>query len=159
MQIETILNTGEVKRVFLRTPYNYDMDEVSDETGLRCEDESKAQQHFKDECDINVIVERFGLTGALPDNLRMPTNEEFWEVKNFQEALNVINSARESFMELPAEVRAEFDNDPGRFMDFVSDDTNREKAKKLGIVVDKPKPLEPAPVRVQVITPEPDKTA
>ena len=83
----------------------------------------------------------------------------FGFVKNFQEALNVINSARESFMELPAEVRAEFDNDPGRFMDFVSDDTNREKAKKLGIVVDKPKPVEPAPVRVQVITPEPDKTA
>ena len=44
---------------FVRNPYNYDMDQVSQETGLKCEDPSLTQQHCRDECDINVIVERF----------------------------------------------------------------------------------------------------
>ena len=53
--------------VFLRTPYNYDVDEVSAETGLACFDESLTQQQFKEESDINEIVRRFGLTGQTPD--------------------------------------------------------------------------------------------
>ena len=50
--------------VFVRNPYNYDMDKVSNETGLECKDPSLAQQHMKDECDINTIVEQFRVTGS-----------------------------------------------------------------------------------------------
>ena len=56
----------DMKLPFVRNPYNYDMAAVSQETGLKCQDPSLAQQHMKDECDINVIVERFGVTGQLP---------------------------------------------------------------------------------------------
>lgn len=58
-----------MKGPFLRTPYNYDMNAAGDESGLRCEDATRAQQQFKEESDINTIVARFGLTGEMPDNL------------------------------------------------------------------------------------------
>ena len=52
-----------MEKVFCRSEYNYDRDKVSEETGLNCKDLSLAKQSFADECDINNIVKRFGLTG------------------------------------------------------------------------------------------------
>ena len=63
---------GELKSgVFLRTKYNYDRDAVSRETATECrEEEDQTQQHFKDECDINIILDRFQVTGTVPTNVR-----------------------------------------------------------------------------------------
>jgi len=131
-------HTGEVKPgPFLRTPYNYDMNEASNDTGLLCLDKTMAQQQFKDECDINTIVERFGITGELPQNLKTPSTNDFWEISNYQEALNQVNAGREAFMQMPAKIRTEFDNDPGRFLEFVHDPDNRARAEKLGLIVPK----------------------
>lgn len=119
--------------MLLRTGFNYDRDAVSNETGLKCEDPSLAQQQFKEESDINTIVERFGLTGELPNNVRMPEYADFAETYDFHSAMNAIRSATESFMELPASVRARFGNDPGAFVDFCSDPANLAEAQKLGL--------------------------
>lgn len=121
---------------FLRSgfPFNYDQDQVSDETGLFCQDVSLAQQHARDESDINTIVRRFGLSGQMPVGVRMPSYEDFTSVTDFQSAMNAVALARESFDRMPAVVRARFGNDPGRFVDFVSDESNREEAVRLGLV-------------------------
>ena len=58
--------------IFLRTPYNYDRDAASNESGLACEEPSLAQQHFKDECDINNILRQFNITGLLPESPLSP---------------------------------------------------------------------------------------
>ena len=58
---------------FMRTPYNYSMDAVSEETGLECKDPSKTVQADKDDADINTIVKRFGLGMALPQGVRLPS--------------------------------------------------------------------------------------
>ena len=50
---------------FLRSLYNYDRDAASSESGLACDDPTLAQQQFRDEADINTILERFGRTGLL----------------------------------------------------------------------------------------------
>lgn len=121
--------------VFLRTPYNYDTMQVSNETGLLCEDESLAQQHARDECDINTIVRRFGLTGELPNGVRAPQYGDFTSATDYHTAMNAVISANASFMQLPADVRARFNNDPGAFVDFCSDDKNRDEAKALGLIV------------------------
>lgn len=121
--------------IFLRTPYNYDTMEVSDETGLECLDESLAQQHAKDETDINTIVRRFGLTGELPSGVRAPQYGDFTEATDYHTAMNAVIAANNSFMQLPADVRARFNNDAGAFVDFCSDDKNRDEAKKLGLIV------------------------
>jgi len=123
--------------VFLRSPYNYNMMDVSDETGLSCADPSRTKQSFAEEADINTLVMRFGLTGKLPENVRVPEYGDFVDVGSYQESLNFVIAAEESFMKMPAHVRSRFHNDPGAFLDFVHNDANRAEAEKLGIVVDK----------------------
>jgi phage internal scaffolding protein len=121
-------------KVFLRTPYNYDTMEASDASGLVCSEPTLAQQHARDECDINTIVRRFGLTGELPNNVRVPRYGDFTAVSDYQTAMNMVIEANEAFMQLPAEVRSRFNNDPGALVDFISDDSNRAEAEKLGLV-------------------------
>lgn len=139
---------------FIRSAYNYDMDAASIRTGLSCPEPTKTQQQFAEEADINTIVERFGLTGELPSNLKVPQSGDFSEVvSDYQTALNMVLEADHAFMQLPAEVRARFRNDPGELVDFVSDEKNRDEAIKLGLVV--PPKAPPDPIRVRV-EPEPE---
>lgn len=123
--------------VFLRTPYNYDTMEASDASGLSCPEPTLAQQHAAEECDINTIVRRFGLTGELPQNVRAPQYGDFTAATDYHTAMNAVISAQASFNQLPAEVRSRFNNDAGLFVDFCSDPNNRAEAEKLGLVVPK----------------------
>lgn len=120
---------------FLRTPYNYDMNAAGDESGLDCSNlPSETKQSFAEEVDINTIVRRFGLSGQLPTGVRMPTYEDFTDVTDFHTAANAIALANEAFEQMPAEVRARFQNNPGNFVDFCADANNLEEARKLGLV-------------------------
>lgn len=120
--------------VFLRTEFNYDMDEVSQATGLECTDPSMAQQQFVEECDINTIVERFGLNGEMPSNVKAPVYGDFTLVKDFQSAMEAVRAAQESFETLPAKVRARFSHNPQEFLEFCSDESNRAEAEALGLL-------------------------
>lgn len=126
---------GVITTPFLRTRYNYDMDRVSRETSLACSDATRAQQQFREECDINTIVKQFGLTGQLPQNLRMPIQEEFVETMDYQSSLNKLIEADKAFMELPADIRKQFQNDAGAFVDFVSNAENVEKCREWGLAM------------------------
>jgi len=137
--------------MFIRSLYNFDRDSSSLSTGLFCEDESLAIQSAKDESDINTIVRRFGLTGELPNDLKMPQSGDFTDVPDFHTAMNLVRSAQEEFLRVPAEIRARFANDPARLMAFVEDDANRDEARKLGFLADPVKV--PEPMRVQVVPP------
>lgn len=129
----------------LRAPGNYDVDRISnlsaidfmkvDEvTGELVKEVSLTQQEFKDECDINEIVRRFGLTGQLPDNYRAPVSGDFTGISDFKTAMDAVRAAQDRFMEMPAELRARFDNDPQKLIGFLDDEKNREEAIKLGIL-------------------------
>lgn len=121
--------------MFLRTMFNYDRDVASTEAGLACPaEDSVTQQQFKDECDINTIVRRFGLTGDLPLNAAMPTSGDFTGISDFHSALNMVREAEEAFMAFPASVRERFGHDPQRLMAFLEDAGNRDEAVKLGLV-------------------------
>ncbi|AXH73466.1 MAG: internal scaffolding protein [Microviridae sp.] len=126
-----------MEKIFLRTEFNYDTNKASRESGLECKEETMTKQAFAEECDINTIVRRFGLTGQLPENVRAPTYGDFTEIPNFHAAMNSIVMAREAFDKMPADIRYRFANDPGRFVDFCSDDRNRAEAEKLGLVYPK----------------------
>lgn len=118
-----------------RTGYNYDTDGVSFETGLVCPEPSLTQQQFAEEADINTLVNRFGLTGELPQNVTMPSYADFSEIVDYHTAMNRVVAAREAFAAMPANVRARFGNDPGQFVEFFNDEANRDEAKRLGLVV------------------------
>jgi phage internal scaffolding protein len=132
------MNMKERKLPFLRTPYNYDVDKVSDETGLLCPEPSLAQQNFKDESDINYIVRQFGLTGELPGKPLSPQYGDFTGVLDYHTAVNAVLAAQDDFMELPAQLRSRFNNDPAELIDFLGNEENREEATKLGLVAAKP---------------------
>lgn len=148
--------TGEIIPVFVRSAFNYDTEAASKESGLTCLDESRAQQQFKDECDINTIVERFGLTGELPEDPRIPLPEDFLEITNYHEAMTALVQAQELFMSYPAAIRERFANDPGRFVDYVSDPKNVEDARAWGLARPPEAPGEPIGVR---LIPEPQPSA
>lgn len=131
--------------MFVRSAYNYDMEEVSRETGLSMEyvdpttgevvrDFGMTQQEFAKDADINEIVRRFGLTGHLPDVVNVPLSGDFTGISDYHSAVLAVRKAEEDFMELPAEMRARFDNDPQKLMNFLDNGENRDEAIKLGLV-------------------------
>nr|WAE43756.1 MAG: internal scaffolding protein [Microviridae sp.] len=112
----------------------YDSDSVSRETSTINTDRSLAVQSELEESDINTIVRRFGLTGKLPENVRIPQSGDFSGVGSYHDAVNLAMAADEAFMKFPAEVRRRFDHDPANMIAFVEDDRNRDEAIALGLV-------------------------
>jgi len=102
---------------FVRSPYNYDIKAASTEAALTCPEPSLTVQADAEDADINTIVRRFGITGHLPENARIPSYGDFTDVHDFQSAQNAIRHAQEQFDALPAEVRAAFLNDPQRLLE------------------------------------------
>lgn len=113
-------------------------DALSVSTGLECLDASLTQQQFKDESDINNIVDRFMKTGHLPDPVSMPQYVDYEGVFDFQSAMNVVRQADENFMRMDAKVRARFHNSPQEFLEFFADPANVEEAVRLGLAVPQP---------------------
>jgi phage internal scaffolding protein len=122
------------KAIFLRTPYNYDLDAASNESGLACEEPTLAQQHYKDECDINTILQKFSITGILPEVPLSPRYGDFSGISDYHTALNRVIAAQDEFEALPAQIRARFENDPSKLIEFLDDENNRSEAEHLGLI-------------------------
>jgi len=118
-------------------------DAHSTKTGLECLDSSLTQQQFKEEADINTIVDRFMKTGHLPDPVSMPQYVDYEGIFDFQSAMNVVRAADENFMRMDAKVRSRFHNSPQEFLEFFADPANGEEAVRLGLAVAKPKESPP----------------
>lgn len=119
---------------FIRNPYNYDTLAASNESGLRCEDVSRTQQHFKDETDINNILRQFNITGQLPTKAMSPRYGDFSGIGDYHSALNQVIAAEGEFMTLPAQIRGRFNNDPQELIEFLNNPNNKDEAIKLGLV-------------------------
>lgn len=124
-----------MKKVFIRSPYNYDRNEASKACAYHETMPSLTVQDQKDDADINVIVRRFGLTGVMPVNHRVPEYGDFTHVQDYQSAVNAIVAAHDHFMEMPAEVRSEFGNDPQRFMEFCHNPASLPRMRELGLAI------------------------
>ena len=140
-----------MKPPFLRTPYNYNMDEISTDTGLSCPEKTLTQQQFAQEADINNIVKNFGITGQLPNKYEAPSYSQFEGIFDYQSALNAVLEAEESFMALDAKLRERFNNDPQELLTFLESPSNLEEARSLGLVNPAP-PQNPAPETAQHTT-------
>lgn len=144
--------------VFVRNAFNYDRGLASRESGLSCPEPTRTEQSFREECDINTIVARFGVTGELPLTTKVPMQGDFTTVVDYQTSLDMIRQADQAFAELPAAIRKRFGNDPSEYVEFVSDPANLDEVRKMGLA--RPESAPPAPVEVRVIpepTPEPAK--
>lgn len=94
----------------------------------------RTQQQFKDECDVNVIMRNYEVSGQLTHLAKKPLMWGDAPDLDFQGAMNQVVEARERFMDLPAKVRDRFNNDPGALLAFLGDEANRDEAEKLGLV-------------------------
>lgn len=101
---------------------------------LECKDPSLAQQQFKDEVDINKLLERFKVTGQMPRGIRLPTYGDFSGVNDYRTAMNSLLTAQDAFNALPANVRSRFANDPQNFLEFCSDPKNESELISLGLL-------------------------
>lgn len=132
--------------VLIRSAFGYDADAVSHASGLECKDVSLAVQADAEDADINTIVRRFGLTGELPQNVRMPLSGDFSSATDYQSSLNALIAADAAFMAFPADVRARFNHKAAEMIAFVEDPANYDEAVKLGIANARPIAPSPAPV-------------
>lgn len=110
---------------------------------------SRTKQSFKDQVNVNKIVERHRQTGMIAHlNARTPFYGDVSNLAPYQDALNLVNQAHELFNAMSATVRERFSNDPSRMIAFLQDPRNREEAEKLGMVNKRPtepdKPAKPA---------------
>lgn len=96
---------------------------------------SRTRQEFAEECDVNVLMKRYERTGVLPQfgAERKAMYLDLASVPTFHEAMDVLVQAEYAFGRLPAAVRKEFDNDPGKFVAFAEDRKNLEQMRKWGL--------------------------
>ena len=94
----------------------------------------------KDDADINVLLERFKVTGQMPQNVILPSYGDFSGITDYRSAVDAIHRASSSFMDLPANIRSRFQNDPQLFLEFCSDPVNLPEMQKLGLTTSIAKP-------------------
>jgi phage internal scaffolding protein len=110
----------------------YDRDSVE---GITFTEPTLAQQHFKDECDVNNILRKYEATGLVTHVANgTPSYGDFSSVLEFQQAQNILIEAQDAFDALPASLRKRFDNDPAVMLEFIENPDNREEAEKLGLL-------------------------
>lgn len=109
------------------------------DVGLDCGDEALTQQSFKDECDINITLARYGQGASLSPPVPWES-VDFTGVHDFESAQAVLLDAQDAFDLLPATVRERFHNSPAELIHFISDDKNVSEARTLGLLADQVEP-------------------
>ncbi len=84
--------------------------------------------------NINTIVAQYDRTGILPSDGREALFADVSDAPDYRTALDLIQKADELFMDIPAAVRARFENDPAIFLDFTSDPANRDEMVEMGLL-------------------------
>lgn len=94
------------------------------------------KQEFKDEADINILMQRYQNNGEIPAiNQRAP---QFLDATcfDYQKNMEQIAEANSIFAELPSSMRNRFENDPGKFLAFCGDPANRAEMADMGLLRD-----------------------
>ena len=104
--------------------------------------ESRTKQSFKNETDIGNIVRKHAKTGLLEHVNRFSGDYgDYLNVTDYQTSVNQVMAANDMFLSLPSSLRKRFDNDPGSFLNFVSDESNRDEMRELGLLNPEIKPV------------------
>lgn len=119
---------------------------------IDCSAGGRTEQSHRDTCNINTIMAKAIRQGGLPltERINRARFGDFSQTGSFHEMQNMVKKAEQDFAALPSGIRKEFDNDPGKLIDFLNDAENREKAEELGLVV---KTIPETPVVTEPVTP------
>ncbi|AXL14694.1 internal scaffolding protein [Microviridae sp.] len=96
--------------------------------------QSRTQQHMAAECDINNIMRKYQKTGLIDHvNEHVGDYGNFIGFEDYQTSMQAIKAAEAAFMTIPSSVRAKFDNDPAKFLNFVQNEENLEEMVEMGL--------------------------
>ena len=96
---------------------------------------SLTDQQWKDDCDVNTILEKYKRTGMVTHVRRIQGRfADVSQVQDLHSGAIQIQLANDDFMALPADVRAKFDNDIYKFVEYVVDPKNKEECIKMGLM-------------------------
>lgn len=96
--------------------------------------DTKTEQFHEGSTNISAIMAKYRRTQLAPQRSTPGFYGDFTTVGDYQDTLNRIEHAKASFMTLPAKIRAEFKNNPGKLLEFIDKPENLEKAYELGII-------------------------
>lgn len=114
----------------IRKPYDPSVPVRFETTGP-----SLAKQSMAAACDINNIMARYEKTGIVEHVARFGGRyEDVSEIGDYQSSLNTVMLANELFGDLPAVIRARFNNDPAAYLEFVSNPANEAELREMGIL-------------------------
>lgn len=111
---------------------------------------SMTQQQFKDETDINKMMDKYVNNRLQLMDVTEPIYGDFVSAEDFLSTQRRIANFKSLFDMLPARTRERFDNDPSKAIIFGMDEANEAEAIDLGIL---PKPDASVPVP-PVVVPE-----
>lgn len=93
---------------------------------------SPVQQHFRDQSDINFIVDYWTRTGTFSSINPNPARYfDCTVVQDYQSALDTLCKADEILESMTPQQRAKFHNDPVAFIEYFSDPSNFDELKAL----------------------------
>lgn len=120
-------------------------------------EQSRTQQQFADQTDINYIVRQYKKTGQwISTTAKQGVYADVSQITDFYESVNKVNMAMDAFMLLPSQIRTRFNNDPGQLLAFLQDPQNHAEGVELGLY--EPTPYdESAPLKTQNESNETDK--
>lgn len=96
---------------------------------------SMTDQQFKDDCDVNFIVDKFTKTGNLTHLAKFQgMYADVSEIPDLPQAMQIVSTAQTAFDTLPAELRSRFGNSPVNMVEFINNESNRDEAIKLGLI-------------------------
>ncbi len=118
------------------------------EVVLDCSNEKiLTDQSYKNSCDINMIMAQYEKTGLLPESA---TNALARYVDNttaipLEQAYELIQDATALFMELPASIRRQMNDNPQNLETFLADPDNFDQLIKHGLILPKAEAGSPSP--------------
>jgi hypothetical protein len=121
--------TGVRKHTF-RSAYNTGTEDYSE---IHNPKHALTEQSHQNSCDINLILAQFMETGIMPNmKQKTPQYADVSEI-DFQDIQNQLATAKTLFEELPDPVKAQFDNEPFKFLAFAENPENNQALVEMGL--------------------------
>lgn len=134
-------------------------DTYEEKQGIIFKEPTMTIQSEKDNCDINVIMNRYATCGTpLPyrtDGVQ-PVYADVSELGDYMENFQRCKQAEEMFNNLPSALRKELDNNPANLLPFIQDEKNKERCYEYGLLN---KPIVEAPQTTPVAPSVPDSVS
>lgn len=119
-------------------------------------EEIRVEQNHKAETDINNIVKKHAgnLELVQKNSELVEFNMDNIPTNDFQEMMTIMVKAKQAFESVPSKIRAQFDHDPAKYMDFVRNPENKETLIEMGLA-HAPEAVDNSPIEVIVTNQEP----